>query len=73
MELKEKQKDICLLIPQHISVNNNLTLIVFFRCPGVLSYQTIAISMHGDEYGYSPLDLSEVYSDIYQACIETKE
>ena len=30
---------------QHISVNNYLTLSVFFRCPGVPSCQTIAVSM----------------------------
>ena len=45
MELKEKQKYICLLITQHISVNNNSSLSVYFGCPGVLCYKTIAISM----------------------------
>ena len=44
MELKEK-KYTCLLITQHISVNNNLTLYVFSGYPGVLSNQTIAISV----------------------------
>ena len=42
---KEKQKYIYLLITRDISVNNNLTLSVSFGYPGVLSYQTIAISM----------------------------
>ena len=45
MELKEKQKDICLLITQHISLKSNLTLSVFFGYPGVLPYETIAISI----------------------------
>ena len=45
MELKEKQEYFCLLITQHFSVNNILTLSLFFGYPSVLSHQTIAISM----------------------------
>ena len=44
MELKEKQKHMCLLITLHISVNNNLILSVFFGCPSVLSYETMCFS-----------------------------
>ena len=39
-----KTKYVCLLITQHISVNN-LILRVLFPCPGVLSYQTIVFSI----------------------------
>ena len=45
MELKEKHKCISLLITQHFSLNNILTLSVFFGYPGVLSHQNIAFSM----------------------------
>ena len=44
VELKEREKYICLLITQHFSVNNISTLSVFFGYLGVLSHQTIAIS-----------------------------
>ena len=44
MELKEKQKHMCLLITLHISVNSNLILIVFFGYPSVLSYEAICFS-----------------------------
>ena len=42
---KEKQKYICWLITQHISVNIICTMCAFFGYPGVLCYQTIGISM----------------------------
>ena len=45
VELKEKQKHLCSSITQHISVNHNLILSVFFGCPSVPSYETIAVSM----------------------------
>ena len=44
MELKEKQKHMCLLITLHISVNSNLILIVFLGYPSVLSYEAICFS-----------------------------